>query len=234
MSKAKIGAIILTCVLLILAIVIFLYIREEKSPYEQFETRLKGKSQSQRIEYLIEAFEKRDDRPTIEIIVFSLAKEKGAAIPSLIGELKKQEGEKKEYAMLALQLIGKPAINSLVNLFDDESLRKDAQAILIVMGGKSLEPLLLRLKETREKEKKIVLIETITFLNISNEETVRAMLKIFSDTNEDNEVRTKALACLLLFSKNTEKTLEKISKEDKGELGEAATLILEKMKEERL
>jgi len=234
LSKAKIGVIVLICALLILATLIFFYTREEKSPYEQFEARLKGKSQGQRIEYLIEAFEKEDDRSSIEIIVFSLAKEKGAAVGPLIEELKKQKGEKKEYAMLALQLIGKPAIKSLVDLFDDEFLRKDAQAILIVMGEKSLEPLLLKIKETREKEKKIVLIETITFLNISNEEAVRAMLKIFSDTNEDNAVRTKALTCLLLFSKNTEKTLEKISKEDKGELGEAATLILEKMKEEHL
>ncbi len=234
MSKAKIGVIILICALLILATLIFFYTREEKSPYEQFETRLKGKTQGQRIEYLIEAFESKDDRPTIEIIVFSLAKEKGAAVGPLVEELKKQKGEKKEYAMLALQLIGKPAINALVDLFDDEFLRKDAQAILIVMGEKSLQPLLLKLKETREKEKKIVLIETITFLNISNEETVRAMLKIFTDEDEDDEVRTKALTSLLLFSTNTERTLEKISKEDKGELGEAAALILEKMREENL
>lgn len=234
MSRSRIIAIVLICGLLILTALIFFCLRAEKTPYEQIEARLKGKSQSQRIEYLIETFEEKDDRSTIEVVVYFLSKEKATAVPSLIEQLKKQKDEKKEYAMLALQTIGEPAINPLIDLFDDELLRKDIQAILIVMGRETLEPLLLKLNQSEEKEEKMALIETITFLSVSNEEAVRSMLKIFSDENENEEIRIKALTCLLLFSKDIEKTLEKISKEDKGTLGETASLILEKIKEENL
>ena len=208
--------------------------RKAKTPYEKLESHLKGKSQSQRIEYLIKAFEENTDQPTTEAAVRLLAQEKNASVLPLIEQLKKQRKDKKEYAMLALQLIGKPAIRDLVSLFDDELLREDAQAILVVIGEDALIPLLLKLRKTDQKEKKIALIETITFLGASSQDAVEIMLEIFSDKKEDEKVRVKALTVLLLSSGKTKETLEKISREDDSRLGEAASLILKEMREESL
>jgi hypothetical protein len=208
--------------------------RKEKTPYQQIEARLRGKSQSQRIEYLIEIFEEKNDQPILDATIRLLAKEKEAAISPLIEQLRQQKGEREEYAMLALELIGKPAVDSLIDLFNDKSLKKDAQAILIVMGKDTLKSLASRLKISQKKEEKIALIETITFLGVSDEEMIRLMLEIFSDEKEDEEVRVKALTCLLLSIKDSKETIKKISEKDKGTLGEAASLILKEIEEEQL
>ncbi len=202
--------------------------RPQKEPYEVLRSELKGKTVKVKVERLIDVIQKSGSDKEQMAAVELLAEIGQSSVPALIEKMKDDRATHRDNYLLALKLIGEPAVGEVVNLLNSGKplVREEAFAVLLAIGKDSVPALVGSLSSDNDNIKPTVISLLAT---IKDERAVEPLAKIFMDAKEDAKLRTQALAVLVSIGKPAIPYLAQALHSDDKDTREAASLAIEQI-----